>query len=443
MRLQGFVRRPAIWAFLTGSSLATTLVAQNYQAAPPPASYPPAYGNSTYSATNPAAGTTPPAASGYRAADPRAIQGASIYAPAQNYQNAPQGYNPNQAAPQNYQGAPQGYQGYNQPAARQGYQGAPQQGIPQPGYVAPNAGARPGTVSAAGGFADQRAAPSQAGQIPTTAPAGNQQQFIQVQGQQPIDGQAPQDGAAMGNKIPPLATMVAQPGEHPLAPAVRWAKMALVEIEKIQDYSCTLVKRERIDGTLGEHEYMFTKIRQKPFSVYMYFLAPAKLKGQECLFVAGQNDGNLLGHPNGIRHKLIGTIRLKPDGALAMAGNRYPITELGLRRLVTRLIEVGEHDMKFGDCEVKMIAGAKVSGRDCTCIQVVHTARRKEFIFNMARIFIDDQLNVPIRYEAYDFPKEPGGPPVQLEEYTYVNLKLNNGFTDQDFDPKNPNYQFQ
>jgi hypothetical protein len=237
--------------------------------------------------------------------------------------------------------------------------------------------------------------------------------------------------------------MVAAPGEHPLAPAIRWAKMALVEIEKIQDYSCTLVKRERIDGTLGEHEYMFTKIRQRPFSVYMYFLAPAKLKGQEVLYVAGQNDGKLLGHPNGIRHKLIGTVKLQPDSMLAMAGNRYPITELGLRRLVTRLIEVGEHDMKFGDCEVKMIGGAKVSGRDCTCIQVVHTARRKEFIFNMARIFIDNQLNVPIRYEAYDWPKEPGGPPVLLEEYTYVNLKLNNGFTDQDFDPKNPNYQFQ
>jgi hypothetical protein len=90
-----------------------------------------------------------------------------------------------------------------------------------------------------------------------------------------------------------------------------------------------------------------------------------------------------------------------------------------------------------------MIAGAKVSGRDCTCIQVVHTQRRKEFIFNMARIFVDNQLNVPIRYEAYEWPKEPGGPPMLVEEYTYVNLKLNNGFTDQDFDPRNPNYQFQ
>ncbi len=30
-----------------------------------------------------------------------------------------------------------------------------------------------------------------------------------------------------------------------------------------------------------------------------------------------------------------------------------------------------------------------------------------------------------------------------MEEYTYLNLKLNNGFTDADFDIKNPNYKFR
>jgi hypothetical protein len=241
--------------------------------------------------------------------------------------------------------------------------------------------------------------------------------------------------------VNPLLT--ALPGEHPLAPAIRWAKVALAEFDKIQDYSATMVKRERIDGVLNPHEYMFIKVRTQPFSVYMYFLAPAKVKGQEALYVTGQNDGNLLAHPNGLRHKLIGTVQLKPDSMLAMAGNRYPITQLGIRRLTERLIEVGEHDMKFGECEVKMLQGAKINGRDCTCIQVVHPTRRPDFIFNMARIFVDNQLNLPIRYEAYEWPKDPGGQPELIEEYTYLNLKLNNGYTDKDFDPKNPNYQFE
>jgi hypothetical protein len=90
-----------------------------------------------------------------------------------------------------------------------------------------------------------------------------------------------------------------------------------------------------------------------------------------------------------------------------------------------------------------MLEGAKINGRQCTCIQVVHPVPRSHFLFNMARIYVDNQLNVPIRYEAYEWPKEPGGEPQLTEEYTYLNLKLNNGFKDQDFDPKNPNYQFE
>ena len=38
--------------------------------------------------------------------------------------------------------------------------------------------------------------------------------------------------------------------------------------------------------------------------------------------------------------------------------------------------------------------------------------------------------------------REEGGKPVLSEEYTYLNVKLNNGFTDADFDVRNPNYQF-
>ena len=66
---------------------------------------------------------------------------------------------------------------------------------------------------------------------------------------------------------------------------------------------------------------------------------------------------------------------------LAMSGNRYPMTELGLRRLTQRLIEVGEHDSQFGECDVKVRPGAKINRRDCTCIEVVHPVPRQEFLF--------------------------------------------------------------
>lgn len=371
---------------------------------------------------------------------------------AQNYQ-----------APPNGAGTPSVYapQGYVPPAAPAASQSAP---VYTPGAVVP-IGPRAARGIPPSGYNNLSTQPAQMpGQVmpvPTSAPFGpGAYQRVEHQepaASSPMPAASPMAPATPMNAAAAAATPAAPtgsistlasagppaPGEHPLAPAIRWAKLGLAEIEKIQDYSCTLVKRERIDGALNEYEYMFIKVRQKPFSVYMYFLGPAKVKGQEALFVEGQNDGNLLAHPNGIRHKLIGTVRLPPTSMLAMSGNRYPITELGIRRLTARLIEVGEHDMQYGECEVKMIPGAKVSGRECTCIQVLHPTPRKEFIFNMARIYVDNQLNVPIRYEAYEWPKEAGGPPMLVEEYTYLNLKVNNGFTDQDFDSRNPNYQFQ
>lgn len=236
---------------------------------------------------------------------------------------------------------------------------------------------------------------------------------------------------------------IGSPGEHPLMPAIRWAKTGTEKLTGVRDYSCTLVKRERIDGQLGEHEYMFVKVRHQPFSVYIYFLGPARVKGQEAIYVEGQNEGHLLAHPNGAKGRIFRLVRLKPDSLLAMTGNKYPITDLGIRRLTERLIEVAEHDAQFGECEVKYLPGAKVDKRDCTCIEVVHPVPRRDFLFHKARIFVDTEHNLPVRYEAYQWPQEPGGQPVLDEEYTYINLKVNGGFTDLDFDPENPEYRFR
>lgn len=246
----------------------------------------------------------------------------------------------------------------------------------------------------------------------------------------------------------PLSTkeiVDAAPGEHPLTPALRWAKEGVESVGAIKDYSADFVKRERIDGVLGERQHIFMKVRHEPFSVYLRFNGPDAVKGQEVIYIRDKNEGNLLAHPTGIRKKLVGTVSLKPTSMLAMSGNRYPITEIGILNLVNRLIEVGEHDTQYGECEVELFREAKINDRSATCIQVHHPVPRRNFLFNLARIYVDDEMNLPVRYEAYDWPKanDPEGEPVLLEEYTYYNIKLNNGFTDEDFDVNNPAYEFK
>ncbi|HBO45670.1 MAG TPA: hypothetical protein DD670_17435 [Planctomycetaceae bacterium] len=234
-----------------------------------------------------------------------------------------------------------------------------------------------------------------------------------------------------------------RPDEHELMPALRWANQGLQQMDQnLHDYSAIVVKRERIDGKLGEHQWMFVKIRHKPFSVYMHFLKPKSLKGREVIYVDGANEGKLLAHATGLQAAL-GTLQLHPTSPLAMKDQHYPITEMGVRNLIQRLLEVGTNDTRYGECQVTVRRDAKINDRTCTLIEVVHPQPRRNFLFHVAKIFVDNELNVPIRYELHDWPKEPGGTPELIEEYTYLNLKPNVGFSDIDFDVRNPDYNFK
>lgn len=226
---------------------------------------------------------------------------------------------------------------------------------------------------------------------------------------------------------------------HPLEPCLEWARTSLDQFNEIPSYSCTLVKRERINGKMLEHEYMYLKVRREPFSVYTLFMKPSSKKNDQAIFVEGQNSGKLLGKAGDIR-RLAGWVALDPEGDMAMKDNRYPITQVGIQNLLERLIEVGENDAQYGECEVKTTKNIKVNKRDCTRIEVIHPTRRANFIFHKARIFVDKEYNLPIRYEAYDWPAQKGGEPVLTEEYTYVDLNFGVTFGDEDFDKENPEY---
>jgi hypothetical protein len=220
--------------------------------------------------------------------------------------------------------------------------------------------------------------------------------------------------------------------------------------KEIEDYTCLLTKRERVDGRLFDHEMMRVKIRHPrvnngvvvtPFSVYVKFFSPARLKGREVIYVEGRNDGKLIVRNGGPRFGYI-TTSVRPDSPAALQQNRYPITEIGVMNLTARLIEAGEGKLRCRDCEAKIAPGAKIEGRPCTLIQVYHTVRRESQTFKFARIFVDDDLQLPVRFSSFDWPRRDGGAPILLEEYTYTDIKLNVGLTDWDFDHRNDEYKF-
>lgn len=238
---------------------------------------------------------------------------------------------------------------------------------------------------------------------------------------------------------------------HPLDPALNLAHQTLTYIrENVHDYSGVLIRRERIDGVLGNHEFMGIKVRNRkmengviktPFSIYVTFLKPNDLKGREVIYVENRNKGNIVVHEGGFKGKFLPTVELDPNGMLAMRGQRYPITEAGIENLCVKLIEKGERDRHHGECFVEQKM-AKLGDRPGLLVSVTHPVERPQFDFHRAEIFIDEELKVPVRYAAYIWPKSPGGEPELLEEYTYQNLKLNIGLKDIDFDRTNSKYNF-
>lgn len=239
--------------------------------------------------------------------------------------------------------------------------------------------------------------------------------------------------------------------DHPLLPVMKIAYDGLQRMEtEIQDYTCQLTKRERVHGRLHDPETMFLKVRHAqvqdgrvvtPFSVYVRFLSPSSLKGREVLWVEGRNRDKLIVRNGGPRFEYV-TLALAPDSDLALQQNRYPLPEIGVMNLTRRLIDNGLKELQHRECVVKMAPGARINDRPCTLIQVSHDRPRENLIYQFVRILVDDQLQLPVYYTAYDWPSEPGGAPRLLEEYTYTDIRVNVGLTDWDFDHRNEAYQF-
>ena len=239
---------------------------------------------------------------------------------------------------------------------------------------------------------------------------------------------------------------------HPLDRALDIARAGLAGCRaNVTDYTAILVKRERIDGVLGQHEFMSIKVRNRkvsqgaivqPLSVYLSFLKPASVQGREVIYVENQNDGNIVAHEGGFKGKFLPTVTIPPNGMLAMRGQRYPMTDIGVENLIIKLIERGEQARQFPDVQCDFRKNARVKDRVCTVLEVTQPTKHPQLEFFKAQVFIDDELNVPVRYIAYDWPAREGAPLEVLEEYNYLDLKVNVGLTDADFDPRNPSYNF-
>src|SRR5262249_46466638 len=149
-----------------------------------------------------------------------------------------------------------------------------------------------------------------------------------------------------------------------------------------------------------------------------------------------------LAHDVGLGRMVAGTLALDPRGSRAMEGCLHPITDAGIGHLIDTVSDRWNAEMKHGETEVAIHPSVRVGTRPCTMIESTHPHRNSRSLFYRVKLYIDHEHGVPIRFEAFDWPRRAGENPELVEEYTYTNLHLNVGLQDRDFDPANKQYSF-
>jgi hypothetical protein len=233
---------------------------------------------------------------------------------------------------------------------------------------------------------------------------------------------------------------------HPLAWTIDFANSRSEYIQtSVRDYTCRLIKRERIDGELQPYQLARLKVRSeqrvdgevvKPMAVFMQFLGPSRLKDRRVLYIDGQNDGQALVRKGGGVLKNL-QLSVNPHGNAAKRESNYPITDVGFDKVVERLIELANDDIardpRGENTKVSYFRDAKVGNRKCMHIRVIHPEESEGMQFHIASLYVDNELQLPTKLAVYGWPERAGEQPPINEEYNYVDLRLNVGLADADF----------
>jgi hypothetical protein len=234
--------------------------------------------------------------------------------------------------------------------------------------------------------------------------------------------------------------------EQPLTAVINYARREQQYMNRmVRDFTCRLVKRERINGVLQEMHFIDMEVREaqsdggqlvSPLSIYLHFLAPKNVVDRRVIFVEGANQGKILVR-NGGKHFDYVIADVDPNSDAAREETLVPVTGIGFNRLLAHMIDVLEKhrqiDVTGENTSAERIRGAKINGRECTVIRITHPRPMPGLEFHQANVFVDEELHAPVRVDYSDWPKIEGRPGALIAEYTYTNLKLNVDLPDSTF----------
>ena len=177
---------------------------------------------------------------------------------------------------------------------------------------------------------------------------------------------------------------------------------------------------------------MKMKFRRKPFSVYLKWIEPHK--NREAIYVEGKNNGRIVAHePLGLLNVLRKTY---PRSTEARAQSRQTITNAGLENMVTTMIAVTELANTRGELVMKRLGEGTFDKQPVDIILRIISPEREDYPFHMFLVYIDKQRKIPLKIVGYGWNND------LLARYAYTDVKLNVGLTEEDFNIRNPEYDY-
>ncbi len=223
-------------------------------------------------------------------------------------------------------------------------------------------------------------------------------------------------------------------------------KKGCANFAKVSDYTAHMYKQERIGGVLSEGQAIDMKVRHEPFSVYMKWQTGDR--GRQLIYVEGQNDGNMLVQPGGIKGRLTGLLNLEPTGSMAMSESRFPITKAGLLQLGYTVMEYQDRDIARGSgfqCELR--DNQEFESRPCYLYQINYDSPQVHESYRKSLVFIDKELSLPICVKNYTWAKDATPETIDdetlIEFYAYSELRVQQQLGSVDFDQHNGDYKLR
>ena len=202
---------------------------------------------------------------------------------------------------------------------------------------------------------------------------------------------------------------------------------------RVRDYSCHFLRQERVRGKLLPEQTAELYARTLPHSVALKVIAPAGLAGAESVYVAGKHAGNVRVKPAGTYGTQAWQTLSPPDPRLTTDA-RHSAATIGIGAVIDRLEKIVSVEKQLRNPLAVVAAEYSYAGRPVTRYEVF--AERPHALRYAYRVvvYVDKELRLPIRFEAYDQPTAAHPKGELLEAHSFVNLTLNPGVGEAVFD---------